>query len=195
MNRYPLIAHLDSESAKAIREIQLELEAECGTHACVREWQPHVSVGSEALIEDKDLGGYVERLSEATHNIKPLEILINGFNFIDFWSGGALPDHTPYVAFLGVYLSPELTRLLDAVESVTAKEKLFYKMIHPYYPHVALAYKDLTAEGYDKAQKLLMHRRFTTTARLDHFALAKPDESGMFQEFRRIDLRPEKAKI
>jgi 2'-5' RNA ligase len=189
MNRYPLIAHLDPESAKAVRELQRELEVECDTHAVMSEWHPHVSVGSEAWIEDDQVDAYTDRLRAATSGMKPLEILINGINYIDFWSGGSLPDHTPYTVFLGVHLSDELKHLMDAVETVTAKERLFYRMHTPYFPHVALAYKDLSAEGYEIAQKLLRSRRFTLPARLDHFALAKQDETGMFEEFRRIDLQ------
>jgi 2'-5' RNA ligase len=194
MNRYPLIAHLDPESAKAVRDIQRELEAECDTHACLREWHPHVAVGSEAWIEDSDVDAYADRLRAAVGGMKPLDVVINGFNFIDFWSGGSLPGHTPYSVFMGVYLTPELRRLLDAVEAVTAKENLFYKMHTPYFPHVALAYKDLSAEGYEKAKGLLRYRRFTMPARLDHFALGKQDEKGMFQEFRRIDLKVQVPK-
>jgi 2'-5' RNA ligase len=188
MERYPIIAHLDSDAAQAVREIQLELEKECGTHALLREWHPHIAVGSEALIKEKDVDAYTARIRKAVKGLRPLEITINGINCIDFWSGGGLPDHTPYVVFSGVYLSPKLHQLLDAVESVTAKEKLFYKMHTPYFPHIALAYKDLSAEGYERAKELLMHRRFTSEARIDHFALAKQDETGMFREFRRIEL-------
>jgi 2'-5' RNA ligase len=193
MNRYPLIAHLDPDSAKEVREIQHELEKECHTHACLREWYPHVSVGSEAWIEDEDVEAYADRLRAAVQGTRPIETVINGINYIDFWSGGSLPGHTPYSVFLGVHLAPELRRLMDAVESVTAKENLFYKMHTPYFPHVALAYKDLSEEGYKKAQELMRGRRFTRPALLDHFALAKKDEKGMFQEFLRIEL--EGAKI
>jgi 2'-5' RNA ligase len=189
MNRYPLIAHLDPHAAKAVRALQLELEAECDTHACVTEWHPHISVGSEAWIDDKDVDAYADRLREAVAEIKPFEIVINGINFVDFWSGASLPGHTPYVVILGVYLSPELRDLMDAVESVTAKERLFYKVHTPYFPHIALAYKDLSADGFEKAKELLRHRRVTTTAMIDHFALAKQDDEGMFQEYKKIELK------
>ena len=188
MHRYPLIAVLDPEAARAVRQIQLELEEVSGSHACLREWQPHISVGSEAWVKDNEVDAYADRLREATKGIRSMEVVINGFNYIDFWIGGMLKGHTRYVIFLGVHATPQIQRLAEAVETVTAKEKLFYKMHWPYVPHVTLAYKDLTGDGYRKAKQLLSFRQFVCSARLDHFALMKQDDQGMFQEHRRIDL-------
>jgi 2'-5' RNA ligase len=189
MHRYPLVAYLDPALTAKVRALQTKLRELTGSEASLRDWDPHISIGSEVWMQDNEVGEYVSELEAATAGIKPLNVPVAGFGFIDNWSGGKLPGNTPYGIFLRVEVTPDLQALADAVEPVANKRKLYFKRPHPYHPHVTLAFRDLTAAGYKKAVALLESQSFAETAHIDSYSIAKMNPDGKNSEAIRIKFK------
>jgi 2'-5' RNA ligase len=188
MNRYPLITYLDSKLTAKVRVLQQQLLTLTGSEASLRDWDPHISVGSEVWLRDEQVGEYANQLQSATSMVAPFNVPVAGFGFIDNWSGGKLPGNTPYGVYLHVQVTPELQALADAVEPVVNRLKLYFKRPQPYRPHITLAFRDLTAEGYQKAVAALHDQSFSETAHIDSFSIAIMNRNGKNNEVQRIEL-------
>ncbi len=176
MERYPLIAYLDDCLTDKVRNIQMDLSRKTGSRGCLEAWEPHISVGSEVRLSETEVPSYVDDLRGAAVGINPITMRIQGFGFIDDWAGAKLPGNTPYGVYLKVVVSPELLRLAEVLRSVSASRNVYFEMPWPYRPHVAVAYKDLTHQGYMIAKEMLEKAVFDEIAVLDTFSLAKHNE-------------------
>ena len=191
MNRYPLIAYLDSDITAKIRGLQEQLRDLTGSRASLRDWDPHISIGSEALLMPHEVGEYVESLKSATKSIRSPSVSISGFGFMDNWSGANLPGNTPYGVYLKVKVTPELQALANAVESVSRCHRLYYKRPDPYLPHITLAFRDLGQAGFQKALRSYKSKSFEESTRLTSYSLAQLTPSGNNREAYRIHLKAE----
>jgi 2'-5' RNA ligase len=190
VNRYPLISYLDTDLTAKVRALQHKLRDLTGSQASLRDWDPHLTVGSEIWLDDQDLDAYAEELAHAANDIKPFKVQIYDFGFIDNWSGGKLPGNTPYGVYLHVEVTAELRQLIEALAPVTAKHRVYYQLPRPYLLHVTLAFRDLNKEGYQLAKETLAGQTFSEDTLVDSFSIAKMNPSGRNVEARRIPLAP-----
>jgi len=179
MHTFPIIIYTDSALTKKVRSIQQELHELTGSKACLELWEPHITVGSAVKVDDDEVADLLNDMKDATRGLKPFQINIENFNFMDNWPGGKMDDYTPYVVYLDVIVNPQLQRLAENIrDTVTSKRNCSYTMPWPYNPHLTVAFKDLNKEEFEKAKQLLQGRTFKYTTMVDHVALAEELPNG-----------------
>jgi 2'-5' RNA ligase len=77
-------------------------------------------------------------------------------------------------------------------EIITSKYDLWWNMPQPYTPHVTLAFRDLTEEGYDKGRAYLQKEGFRDVITVSHIALVEnlPDKDSEYRRFYYGENRP-----
>lgn len=188
MLKSSIISYLDEDITKKIQDIQQRLFELTGSRACLDLWEPHLTVGDGVTIKDEDLEDFYSEIQNTIADIKPFSIEIKDYDFMDNWPGGSLEDHTPYVIYLNVVVNNELLSLVNSLIKVTERKDAYYQQLQGgrYIPHITVAYKDLTREGFEKAKKLLSEEGFSSKAIIDHVSLSREDENGRFNEFKRF---------
>ena len=108
---------------------------------------------------------------------------------MDNWSGAKL-GLSPYV----VYIKPFDYGTLGEVatffeETIKPLYPAWYDQPWPYNPHITVAYKDLSEEGYGKAKEFLAGKTFEREIVVDNVCLAVEGDDGAWREFKRFSLR------
>ena len=108
---------------------------------------------------------------------------------MDNWSGSKL-GFTPYV----VYIKPFDYGTLSAAasffeEQIKPRYPVWYDQPWPYNPHITVAYKDLTEDGYNKAREYLLGKTFEREITIDNVCLAIQDKNGAWKEFKHFHLK------
>lgn len=186
MTKYSLVIYLDKELLKKIKVIQERLFGLTGSMACLNLWEPHITIGAGVEIEDKDFNPLYEDISKTIKSLKPFEIKIKDYGFMDDWMGGKLKGFTKYVIYINVIKNDKLQNLFNTVKEVTDKRNLFYGPISSYNPHLTIASKDLNEEGFNKAKSVLEKEKFEDKILVDHIALAKEYNDGKWKEYKQI---------
>ena len=187
MERFCVVVSLRGSVAAKVRRVQRSLSLKTASHACVDFWQPHLTVGSGINVAEKKLSTLTTQFHSALNNITPFSVRIQGYEFMDRWSGGVF-GRSPYVVYLRVTRTPVLFTLVTAVHKVTNRYSLFYRQPWPYTPHVTLAFSDLTKAGFHQAKAFLKGKKFTGTLRVDHVALLRKNSRGRWTEYKKFML-------
>ncbi|WP_294820591.1 2'-5' RNA ligase family protein [uncultured Flavobacterium sp.] len=106
------------------------------------------------------------------------------------WFNSIRPDVGPFIVELEdfgsfdnknnpvIYVKPLMTPQLQALQAsiVNAFEKNYPQIgIHyveqKFHPHMTIAYRDLTAEQYERAMNVYRHKKYSATFRADRFFL------------------------
>jgi 2'-5' RNA ligase len=74
-------------------------------------------------------------------------------------------------------------------EDVTNSYAVWYQQPLPYNPHITVAYKDLTEDGYEKAKEHLSKKTFEREIEIDNVCLAIQNEKGEWREYKRFSLK------
>lgn len=189
MHKFSLIIYLDTKLTAKIRVIQQELYKLTGSRACLDIWEPHLTIGSGIKVRNQYLAQLRKDFKSTLAQFQPFRITVRNYNFMDNWPGGKLPGHIKYVVYLDVIVSRELLHLAKAVDKVTRKYQIFwYRQPWPYKPHITVAYKDLSKEGFDMAKRLLRKAKFNGTTKIDHIALAEKNKQGIWKKYTKIEL-------
>jgi len=187
---YAIVSYLDPETTERIRALQLEIAGATGSRGSIEGNQPHITVGSEVSVTDDEYAELVARIEAVAKSTPAYPVVLSGFGFMYNWTGGALPDHTPYVAYVKVNENLRLERLVQRIrDEVTVRYNVYYALPLPYDPHVTLAYKDLTRDGLDRAQEYLAQRAFMVETVITEIALACKDVHGKRFRAQRFLLR------
>ena len=81
---------------------------------------------------------------------------------------------TPFVLWIDVLQNSELLELVERIkESITSKTELWYRMPQPYMPHVTVAFRDLSEDGYLKGSEFLKDKNIQEIITVDHIALVE----------------------
>jgi 2'-5' RNA ligase len=190
MYNFSIISYLDPVLTKKVRKIQKDIFDITGSKACLEMWEPHITVGPGINIKDKGLADFCKSIERIALLHSLFKVQIKNYGFMDNWAGGNLPGHTKYVIYLDVIINEELLRLADDIKELTEKNPGVYYKPWPYAPHLTLAYKDLTKEGFMKIKSLLEYKKLNTKTVIDHFALAKQDTNGQWKTFKKFKLKP-----
>ena len=100
--------------------------------------------------------------------------------------GGKGEVTTPYVLWVDVEITTNLESLVEKVkEKITSKYDLWYQMPQPYTPHVTIAFRDLTKEGYKKGKKYLEEISFKKFVQVSNIALVEklPESDIEYKRF------------
>lgn len=187
MYRFPTISYLDETTTQAVRKLQQEIFDLTGSRACLDLWAPHLTVGDGFEIKDVDLNEFYEDIQAVVSNIKPFELQLKDFSYLENWQGASSPEITPYVTYINIVPNESLYNLATQLrEKISLKWSKFYNQMWPYTPHVTIAYKDLQKEGLDRAKQFLTQRSFDRTTLIDHVAIAQEQENKVCKEFKRF---------
>ncbi len=186
---YPCISYLDSESEKEIRTIQKEIFEISGAKSSLEEWRPHITVGRGLNYKKEIPADLIEKLSTFTKTQSSFQVELKNFGYMDDWKGSALFNCEPYVIYIDVIINPILQTFVDKLDSIL-KEYAFSYEIHPYNPHLTLAFKDLDKEGFEKSKDYLSQQSFSKTITIDSFSIANDEiEKNIFKEIHNFQLQ------
>ena len=184
MIKSSIVTYLDKELTDKVREVQKRLYELTGSRACLDLWGPHITVGSGVTIPDADEADFLKHLSTVAKEFTPFPVTIKDYDFMDNFSAGKTSGaYTPYVIYLGVVVNPELQHLAETIEEKVIKgRETYWHQQWPYNPHITLAFKDLNKEGFERAKKLLANKPFAGETTIDHVAIHRQNEKGVFEE-------------
>ncbi|NTW75280.1 MAG: 2'-5' RNA ligase family protein [Candidatus Moranbacteria bacterium] len=172
MRDFSVVSYFDSGFTARVRALQERIAVETGARASLDIWAPHITIGSGISVPDEDVSHAKERLDRAVEDIAPFPIVVSGFGFMDDWSGGKQPGITPYVVYLRVVVPDSLRRLVESVRNgLTDHFDRWYEQPSPYKPHVTIAYRDLSWDGFLRAKDLLSREIFIAEPIIDHVSL------------------------
>ena len=185
MHKFSLVIYLDENLTSEIKNLQQKFTEITGSRACMDTWEPHLTIGSGVVVKDDKLNNLYEQLQAAIEGIKPFNNHIGEYKWIDNWAT-APEGYSKNAVFFGVNVSEQLRNLAEKVKIVTDSQDRWYTQPSPYMPHVTLAYNDLTKEGLEKAKEFMKRKLFVRTTVVDHIALAKEYDNGIWKEFKRF---------
>lgn len=188
MYRFSIISYFDEASTKEIRVIQETLSEITGSKGALTAWTPHITVGSGLVVEEDQLEEFYTAIENFLKDFPPTRLETKDFSFLDNWSGVKL-GFTPYVVYIKPFDYGTLGRAASFFENeIKPQYTAWYDQPWPYAPHITVAYKDLSLDGYIKAQNYLAGKVFERKIIVDNICLAVENENGVWEEFKRFNL-------
>ena len=181
----------NKDLTKDVTVIQKKLSSLTGSKACLDLWEPHITLGAGVELSDLELEGFYNGMKEVANNFHPFEVQIEGYGFMDNWHGAKI-GFSPYVVYLGIKNNVEIQSLARAIDSKNKKYKKYYGLIRsffPFSPHLTVAFRDLSKDGFEKAKGLFKDEHFSRRTIIDHIALAREDENGKCTKYKRFYMR------
>lgn len=183
------VTYLAPDLHEQVQNLERELASVTGSRACLEIWEPHVTVGSEVYVDEDKVDALADKLHRAVTKIEAFSVTLNGFRSVDNADKGYLEGFTKNHIHIRVRKTQELEHLADSVERrVTKRYERYHSLSRPYQPHLTVAFKDLTDEGFVKGRKLLEHRPFDAEMIFDHVAMAIREDDGRYVEHSRFPL-------
>lgn len=174
MKQYSIVSYLEGHDKEKIRLIQKDLSRLTGSRECLDNWSPHITVGNGISTDENSLKTAEGLLNDLAEKTKPFDVLAEGFGGLTNRKGGISETTTPYVLWVDVVVNDELQDFVERVRAyVTSQFELWYHMPLPYQPHVTLAFRDLTKEGYEAGKEYLSNLDFHMTTRIHNVALVE----------------------
>ncbi len=189
MTNYSQIIYLDGDLGKEVREIQKNLSDLTNSYACLNIREPHFTIGDGIALDDKEIDKYSEQLKNILKDIKPFVIEIKDYSCMEKLRGKSLLWFSPYVVYIGIVINKELQMLSELIKGASIKYPLWYIQSWPYTPHITIAFKDLTKEGFDRAKKFLDQKTFAWTFVVDRIHIAKEDWNWKRIAYKTINLQ------
>lgn len=171
---YSLVSYLNGEEYKQVRALQKELSVITGSHKCLEDWLPHITVGDGITISDEEMLELENELTEISHSEHCITAHIKGFGGIENWKGAVEGKVTPFVIWLEVEVSPDLLQFYKNLrDNVTQNYDAWLPRTTNYTPHVTLAFADLTREGYEKGMSYLASQKIDLPFSISHLAIVE----------------------
>ena len=166
--------YLEDELKTEVRVLQEKLFELTGSRECLDAWQPHLTIGNGILVDESKLMQVESDIEALVKNENTFQVALEGFGGLTNRKGGEGEITTPYVLWVDVVVNKELTELVGKVRDIiTSKCELWYQMPKPYTPHVTLAFRDLSEDGYSNGLDYLNGRSFNNSAQISHIALVE----------------------
>lgn len=186
MKKYSIVVFLDNESAENIRGLQEKLYKLTGSRECLDAWKPHFTIGDGVSVTDEELMDVEDVLKNFVDKQTSFDVLLEGYGGLTDRIGGKGEITTPYVLWVEVVPNEKLSTLVSNVKKlITSKFNLWYEMPKPYIPHVTVAFRDLTKEGYVEGEKYLRNLTIKEMVKATHIALVEklPDTDKEYKRF------------
>lgn len=184
--KFSIICYLEGESKQKVRNLQNKLFELTGSRACLDCWEPHLTVGDGIWVTSNELKEAETLFQGLADSEDSFEVTLEGFGGRTDRPSGIGEVTTPYVLWIDVVVNDELRRLVNKMkDSITSKYKLWWSMPQPYTPHVTLAFRDLTEEGYKMGNEYLEKEGFKDSILISHIALVEnlPDKDVEYKRF------------
>lgn len=165
--RLSVVCYLDEGSMAIVRSVQNTLSDLTGAKASLDLWLPHITVGDGVEVNESELSVLMHEFDALANRTDAFSVDLYDILKIDFRKGGEGETTTPYGLYLDVKPNKELLELVSEVSMLCEQFKKWYLMPSPYHPHCALAFKDLSREGYEiggeylDSQNLKLYTRIT----------------------------------
>ncbi|MCA9360396.1 2'-5' RNA ligase family protein [Candidatus Nomurabacteria bacterium] len=186
MKKYSIVTYLEGQAKQAVRNIQQELFEITGSRECLDTWSPHLTVGNGIEVSEEQMSDLEKVIAKFTESQAGFNVELSGFGGLDNRVGGKGEVTTPFVLWVGVVVNEQLRKLVQEIEqTITSQCELWYKMPLPYTPHVTVAFRDLSKEGYQSGLTYLNDKNFSGTVSVSHIALVEklPDTDIEYKRF------------
>lgn len=171
---FSLVSFVEGELKGRIEVLQKTLFEITGSRKSLDDWQPHITIGDGLVIASKELRRTEEVISSFAKERSPFCVRLNGSGGKTDRKGGVGELTTPFVLWINVSVNPSLRELVKSLtEKISVNYDLWYEMPKPYVPHVTLAFRDLTEEGYEKGAKYLESVNFEEKMEVTHISLVE----------------------
>ncbi len=190
MYTFSIVSYFPKEIAKEIVEIQKELTDITDSKGAWEVWEPHITVGSGVEVTGEQLEKLYEEIEAFLENVPVFHIETQTFSFMSDWTQGAKLGLSPFVVYIKPYNLGglgEITTFFE--ENIASSYAVWYQQPLPYSPHITVAYKDLTEDGYEKAKEYLSGKTFEREIKIDNVCLAIQNEKGEWREYKRFSLK------
>lgn len=183
--RLSVVCYLDDESTSIVRSMQNTLGNLTGARASLDLWLPHITVGDGVEVNESELSILKDRFEFLAVNTKPFNLDLYEILKIDFRKGGEGEATTPYGLYLDVKQNEELLKFVSSIAAVSEPLKKWYLMPSPYHPHCALAFKDLSEEGYKLGSKYLDKQNIKLRTKISSVSIVEmlPNATREFARF------------
>lgn len=171
--KYSIVSYLDKVATQKILQLQKELSHVTGSIASLTHWEPHITVGDGVDLSSDDLRIFRSQLEEDLIKIKPFKVILDGFIFNDNRTMGVDEKSTPYLIAVDVQQNDSLAELVKTIELMTSNMTRWYNQPIPYKPHVTLAFRDLTEEGYKLGINYIHNKKIHLDSLVDHVSLVE----------------------
>ena len=185
--QFSIVSYLDPQATAQVRGLQRTISEVTGSHASLSSWEPHVTIGDGVAVDDTERTRLVGETQQLADETSAFELHMSGFSSLDNRPIGIGEVSTPYVLFVDVQVNPQLLDIVDRMQVITDKYTAWYHMPQPYLPHVTLAFRDLTREGFERGLDYLSDKDIRITSVIDHIALVEKLETKDV-EYTRIPL-------
>lgn len=182
-----IVSYLDDSATQEVRKLQQTMSEITGSRASLDSWQPHITLGDGIEVAELELDKVIKEMQRLAGSIHKFSLTISGFGYLDSRPIGTDEVSTPYVIFINVAVKDELARLVKRIGEVTEHYRAWYKMPHPYLPHITLAFRDLSESGYLNGMNFLSNKEVRIVSNIDHIALVQKLPNTDI-EFMRISL-------
>lgn len=182
-----IVSYLDAESTERVRILQRQLAKVTGSRASLSSWSPHITVGDGVVVDEVQFESLLTDMAEIASKNHVFDVVASDFGSLDSRPIGVGEKSTPYVIYVDVAVSQDLTELVSMIREVTSNYSKWYQMPDPYLPHITLAFRDLDKEGYERGLDYLMAKTMTITSKINHIALVQKLEAAD-KEVARINL-------
>ena len=189
MKNYSIVVFLEDEPLEEVRELQKKVFELTGSRECLDAWKPHFTVGDGISVTDEELNEVEEILRNFTSTQSLFKVSLAGFGGLTDRKGGVGEKTTPYVLWIDAVMNETLEAFVEKIRKlITSKYQLWYEMPRPYTPHVTIAFRDLSKEGYEKGKMYLQELDFEKTVITSHIALVEK-LSNTDKEYKRFYFR------
>lgn len=180
-----IVSYLDAASMVKVREVQKHLSDITGSMASMELWLPHITVGDGLEVDAGELQLLQTDLTELAKCTSEFDVTLSDIIKIDSRKGGEGEQTTPYGLYLDVKQTDQLLELVSATSNISLNFKKWYFMPRPYHPHCALAFKDLSKEGFERGIAYLDTHQLILTSAIDHIAIVEmlPNDTREFARF------------
>ncbi|HMM62132.1 MAG TPA: hypothetical protein PKC86_01080 [Candidatus Saccharibacteria bacterium] len=168
-----IVSYLDDDSMAIVRGVQEELSEITGSKASLELWQPHITVGDGVEVNDDEFIKLRYELDDAAAKTTRFNVDLYDIIKHDSRVGGSGEETTPYGLYLDVRINDNLLELVANISNSTKALSKWYFMPKPYHPHCALAFKDLSKEGFERGIAFLDTQDLKLNVSLDHFSLVE----------------------
>jgi 2'-5' RNA ligase len=172
---YPCIVYFDAETESKIHKLQQKICDLTGARASLVEWRPHMTVGKALWLDADKFDDLTNELNVLVGDLKSFTVELNGFGYMDNWSGSKLFNCEPYVIYIKVVINQQLLDFVGRLDSVLQKYEFKYDINNKDF-HVTLAFKDLDKSGFKKAWDLVNKKDIKLNVPINTFSIATDKE-------------------
>lgn len=191
--KYSLISIIPENSLEKLKELQDKIFLLTWSELFRKQRPLHITVGAWNELNEGEVENVCAELQKISWTHNAFEINLGGTAYKENSNLKKIDvSFEPYVVHIWVHVNQKLKNLVDDIDNILRKYDIYFEII-PYTPHMTVAGRDLTKEGFELLQKELQTFEFNTTVLIDSFSLVlapcKENNISTMQEIKRFQLQ------